>query len=231
MSSEILILDEVDSTSEEAKRHAPPVWVMARRQTAARGRRGRAWSMPPGNFAASHAFRPPGGPADWALRSFSAALALHDALADLAVAGLSLKWPNDVLRDGGKLAGILLESPGDGVLVIGWGVNLAAAPDAVEAGGTLPAALDGTIAPETLLDALVPAFAAREAELAEGGFAPIRAAWLARAARIGQPVVARTMRDTLHGTFDDIDASGHLILKTPAGPVPIAAADLYFEGA
>ena len=126
-----VILEEVDSTSLEATRRAPtvPTWIMARKQTAAKGRRGRAWSMPPGNFAASFAWRPGGDPARMALRSFTASLALHDVLTAMGAAGLSLKWPNDVLLNERKLAGILLEAPQPGLLILGIGVNLTAAPD------------------------------------------------------------------------------------------------------
>ncbi|MCX8507888.1 MAG: biotin--[acetyl-CoA-carboxylase] ligase, partial [Rhodobacteraceae bacterium] len=144
------VLAEVDSTNSEAARLAPgltrPTWIMARRQTAARGRRGRVWISPAGNFAASLLMRPSGDAAQAALRSFIAALALADSLADLSGprAHISLKWPNDVLLNGGKVAGILLESVGQGAglghLVIGIGVNLVAAPppEAVEPGAMLP---------------------------------------------------------------------------------------------
>ena len=129
------VLDEVDSTLNEAARIAPtlagPEWLLALRQTAARGRRGRAWSNPEGNFSATLALRLEGAPHQAALRSFVAALALFDAC--VAVTGrpdgFSLKWPNDVLLNGGKLAGILLESAGAAgsvmPLFIGIGVNLA----------------------------------------------------------------------------------------------------------
>ena len=230
-----VVLDACGSTSEEARARfdGAPLWVLAHRQTAARGRRGRAWAMPPGNFAASLAWRPPGGPAEHALRSFAASLALAEALEGLGVADLSLKWPNDVLHRGGKLAGILLESPGPGLLVLGVGVNLAAAPDAaaLEPGAVPPAALDGAIAPEALLDALAPAFAAREAQLVADGFAPLRAAWLARAYGLGERIVARMMTETAAGTFEDVAPDGRLVLATPTGRRMIPAADVFFEGA
>ena len=228
-----LHLDTVGSTSREASGHAPPTWVSATRQTAPRGRRGRAWSSPEGNLSASLVDAPPGGPAEHALRSFVASLALHDALTSLGVGDLTLKWPNDVLHRGGKLAGILLEAPHPGLLVVGIGVNLAAAPDAaaLEPGATPPASLGGAVSPEALLDALIPSYAAREAQLDAAGFAATRADWLARAARLGLPIVARTMTATRHGTFDDVDEVGHLILGTPSGRVAIPAADVHFEAA
>src|SRR4051812_26652041 len=127
------ILAETDSTNAEALRRAAagatgPLWILARRQTAARGRRGRPWSMAPGNFAATLLDRPPGG---LALRSFVAALALHDAMISITgrPALFALKGPNDVLLAGGKLAGILLESGPAGTLAVGIGVNLAEGPD------------------------------------------------------------------------------------------------------
>ncbi|WP_316243051.1 biotin--[acetyl-CoA-carboxylase] ligase [Jannaschia aquimarina] len=226
------MLDTVGSTSEEARVRAGngPVWVLACHQTAARGRRGRPWSMPEGNFAASLAWHPTGSPAEHGLRSFTASLALAEALEAFGVTGLTLKWPNDVLRHGGKLAGILLESPAPGLLVLGIGVNLAAAPEAVEAGALSPAALDGSIAPEALLDVLAPAFAAREAQLVRDGFGPIREDWLARAGGLGGPVTARLMTREVRGTFADVDEVGHLVLDTPQGRQHLPAGDVFFGG-
>ncbi|MEL6417973.1 MAG: biotin--[acetyl-CoA-carboxylase] ligase, partial [Pseudomonadota bacterium] len=114
------VLASVDSTLDEAARIAPtlsgPQWILALHQTAARGRRGRAWAMSAGNFAATLVLPITEAPAQAALRSFVAALALREAL--LAVTGrddaFALKWPNDVLLRGGKVAGILLESVGSG---------------------------------------------------------------------------------------------------------------------
>jgi BirA family transcriptional regulator, biotin operon repressor / biotin---[acetyl-CoA-carboxylase] ligase len=239
-----LVLDEVDSTNLEAMRRAEglpgPTWILARRQTAAHGRRGRAWAMAAGNFAATLALRPEGPPEQAALRSFVAALALHDALAALGVPAeaLTLKWPNDVLLNGGKVAGILLESAGAGravrTLVVGIGVNLvqAPAPSEVEPQASRPVSVRDEsgldIAPEALLDALAPAFAAREDSLRTYGFAPIRTAWLARAGRIGEEVVARTGSATHRGTFETLDDTGALVLRTAAGRQAVAAAEIFF---
>lgn len=238
------VLAEVDSTNAEAARLAPmlrqPTWIMAGRQTGGRGRRGRAWDTAEGNFAATLLMRPPGGPAEAALRSFVAALALHEALAALTgrPGALALKWPNDVLLNGGKVAGILLESLGPGRepghLAIGIGVNLAAAPDRalLDPGATPPASVLGEtglrIAPRDLLDRLAPAFARWEAQLVTWGFGPVRTAWLARAARLGQRITARTMTETIEGTFDTVDEGGALVLTTPRGRRAIPAADVFF---
>ena len=175
-----------------------------------------------------------------ALRSFAAALALRDAF--VALTGLAeaftLKWPNDVLLNGGKVAGILLESAtlGEGVrhLVIGLGVNLIAAPDqsAVEPGAVPAVTLLGEtgmrVMPEAFLDVLAPAYARREASFLRDGFAPLRQDWLDHAARLGQMIRARTGQHDRHGRFETVDSSGALILGTSDGPVAIPAAEVFF---
>jgi BirA family biotin operon repressor/biotin-[acetyl-CoA-carboxylase] ligase len=233
------VFDTLDSTLAQAARMLPdlagPAWIMALEQTAARGRRGRAWSTPRGNFAGTVIMRRTGSPADSALRSFVASLALREALVALTgrEKSFALKWPNDVLLDGGKVAGILLETQG-AHLVIGIGVNLAHAPrpDEVEQGAVTPVSvLSQTgvqITPEAFLDALAMAFARLEDQFSTYGFAPIRTAWLSHAARMGEVVTARTMRDETVGVFEDVDAQGNLILASSKGRVAIAAADVYF---
>ncbi|MEI4231855.1 biotin--[acetyl-CoA-carboxylase] ligase [Roseovarius sp. D22-M7] len=238
------VLTSVDSTNAEAARLAPglggPEWILALEQTAARGRRGRAWRNPPGNFAATLVMRPAESPDRVALRSFVAALALQEAL--VAVTGrpeaFALKWPNDVLLQGGKLAGILLESAGAGRglshFAIGIGVNLRQAPEPaeVEAGALRPVSLLAetgvAIGPEDFLDLLAPAYARIETQFVTHGFAPIRRAWLDRAARLGEAITARTVRDTHHGTFETVDEAGNLVLMTPKGRQVIAAAEVFF---
>lgn len=235
------VVTQTDSTMAEAARTAStlagPEWLLALRQTAAKGRRGRAWAMAAGNFAASLIYRPPGDVAQIALRSFAAATALREALVAVGCAAddVSLKWPNDVLLGGGKLAGILLESLGDGRggvshLIIGIGVNLAhaPAPAQVEPGALHPVALPHAVTPETLLDALAPAFAAREHSLATYGFGPTRTEWLSHAAKLGEVITARLPREEITGTFRTIDETGNLILDTAKGPRAIAAADIFF---
>lgn len=183
----------------------------------------------------------PEEPADVAaLRSFVAALALADAFAALGVgdAAIGLKWPNDVLLYDSKVAGILLEGTGAGPsldhLAIGIGINLTGEPDTtvLEHGArapiTLAQVLGRPVAPEDMLRALAVAYAAREAQFRADGFAPIRADWLSRATRLGQVVTARTLRESIDGTFETVDETGNLVLKTPKGRVAIAAADVFF---
>lgn len=236
------VLARTESTNAEALRLAPglsgPAWILTHEQYGGRGRRGREWVMPAGNFAGTLVLRPKAGAAEAPQLSFVAALALYDALSDACgpSARLAIKWPNDVLLNGGKVAGILLESSGPELIsvAVGIGVNLAAAPDtgSVEPGAVTPVSVrDETgfvIAAEDFLDLLAPAFAHWLAQLETWGFAPLRTAWLARAARLGEVITARTGTTQSQGVFEGIDDSGALILKTPAGRQILPAADVFF---
>lgn len=226
----------------EAARRAPlidgPTWIMARRQTAARGRRGRPWLQSDRNLAATLIYKPWATPAEAAKRSFMAANALFQALAIAAPgARLTLKWPNDVLLNGGKVAGILLESAGAGKVVdwlaVGIGVNLADAPVGITAGGsTEPVSLRKSagveISPEDFLTLLANAYATQEAKYAAFGFARIREDWLEHAARLGDVIVARTGTEELVGVFETVDQDGSLVLMTAEGQRIIPAADVFF---
>lgn len=239
-----LVLPVTDSTNAHALRAAPaaqgPAWFLGLEQTAGRGRRARAWASPRGNFHGTLLLFPKESPDLVALRSFAAALALRDAFVGLTglPEAFTLKWPNDVLLNGAKVAGILLEatSAGAGVqaLAIGVGVNLIAHPDpSVMEEGALPAVslLSETglrVTPEAFLDALAPAYARWEALFVAQGFLPLRAAWLANAAKIGETIRARTGKDTFHGVFETIDSHGNLILLTATGTMAIPAAEVFF---
>lgn len=233
-------LAEVPSTMAEAGRIAPglaaPEWIFAHKQTAGHGRRGRPWVMPAGNLATTLVLLDVGGPALGALRSFIAALALDQALSEVSGqrAAIALKWPNDVLVNGGKIAGILLEMlPGDH-LAIGIGVNLAAAPETgqIEARAVPPVALKtelGTqIAPLEFLIHLAAAFANFETQFRQFGFEPIRRAWLARATRLGQEITARMGQEEISGIFETVDADGQLLMRLPTGLRKISAAEISF---
>lgn len=238
------VLESVDSTLSEATRVAPELagsaWILAHAQTAARGRRGRAWSMPAGNFAATLilATSEPLGQA--ALRSFVMSLALREAfVATTGFAGaFALKWPNDVLLRGGKVAGILLETIQTrgrlSHLAIGVGVNLIAAPEAgtLEAGALRPVAVSSQLGvrltPEVFLEQLAASYARFEEQFTTYGFAPIRTAWLSHAARLGAEITARTSRDVHRGIFADVDGLGQLVLETTGGRLTIPAGDVYF---
>lgn len=236
-----LVLAEVDSTNDEAARRAGdlagPTWILGLHQTKGRGRRGRPWVDPTRNFSATLVMRPDEAPDKVALRSFVASLSLFDAC--VAATGraepFGLKWPNDVLLNGGKLAGILLESAGVGgqfsQIAIGIGVNLRSVPE-VEPGSVPPVSLlsetGADVTAEDFLDLLAPAYARWEHQFTTYGFAPIREAWLNRAARLGEPLTARMTDTEVTGTFETVDEAGNLILKTNTGRQAIAAADVFF---
>ena len=237
----LLELDEIDSTNEEARRRAAAdeqrsLWIAAGRQSAGRGRRGRAWESSPGNLFATLLLRPEKSAGECAQLSFVAALAVSDMLARLAPrADLALKWPNDVLASGRKIAGILLESESgaDGMaawLAVGIGVNLAVFPEDAEFPAISLAALGA--APPAPKDALLH-LAARFAKWYEvwraSGFAPVREAWLARASGLGSRIRVRLANEEIMGVFQGIDDSGALLLGLPGGGVrAIAAGEVFF---
>jgi BirA family biotin operon repressor/biotin-[acetyl-CoA-carboxylase] ligase len=241
----IIHLDTVDSTNAEALRRARagtrgPLWVVAATQTAGRGRRGRAWVSPPGNLHASLLLVDPAPAAVAPQLAFVAGLAVHDACTALAPGladALRLKWPNDLLCRGVKIAGILIEGEGglaiggEGVVVavIGIGVNCGHHPDAVEHPATDFATQGAPIVAAALLDALRRTMAARLAEWERGaGFAAIRGAWLARAAGLGQAMRARLPDREVSGVFEAIDEAGRLILRLTDGRREVVTAGEVF---
>jgi BirA family transcriptional regulator, biotin operon repressor / biotin---[acetyl-CoA-carboxylase] ligase len=236
----LVSFDSIGSANDEAKRLARGgasegtlVWTLE--QTAGRGRRGRVWVSPRGNLYAALILRPdcPAGRA--AQLGFVTALALGDALqAKLpAIAGLSYKWPNDVLLRGQKLAGILLESEtGAGgelaFMVIGVGVNLVSSPREVEFPAT-SAAEEGfdPPSPAALLEEFTKHFRSWMKRWRVAGFAPVRTAWLAGATPLGEPVRVRLENGTLCGRFVDIDHDGALLLETAEERRRISAGEIF----
>ena len=236
--------DELDSTNAEARRlaearEAGPLWIAARRQTQGRGRRGRAWETAAGNLAATLLTATDRSPAEAAQLSFVAGLAVADLTSGFAD-DVALKWPNDVLLAGAKLAGILIESgrrAGGGLwLAIGVGVNLADAP---EIPGYPATALARHLrpgvqppGPEAALEALAAAMARRIAEWSGRGFEPVRRAWLQRAFGLGQACVARLGDGAaLEGVAEGLDEDGALVLRLASGELRrITAGDVFFGG-
>lgn len=230
--------DSIDSTNLEAKRRAgstdAPLWILAGEQTAGVGRRGRAWSSQKGNFSATLLMPISENLSTVALRSFVASLALYDTLVETTKTPerFSLKWPNDVLCDGRKLAGILLETCGVGPshLCVGIGVNIAQAPevDKIKDHSTAPTALDETISPSQFLDALAPCYAEREAQFLQSGFTSIRNDWLKHAARLGETITARTPKLEITGKFLTVDEQGAVVIQEEQTTHTITAADIFF---
>ena len=232
---------EIDSTNEEARRLAGkgeqgPLWITAERQTKGRGRRGRAWDSPTGTLAATLLLRPKKPANECAQLSFAAALAASDCVARFARdVEVRLKWPNDVLAGGRKIAGILLESASAGGaepdwLVIGIGINLASFPADTEFPATSLAALGAEAPrPSDALAALAASFAKWYEVWRAKGFAPVRDSWLARAAGLGTRIRARLQNEETYGMFEGIDETGALILRESHDRVrKIAAGEVFF---
>jgi len=230
-----IVLETVDSTNTEALRRVGQgdCWILTKAQPAGVGRRGKRWDMAKGNFAASLLLHSKEPLPALAQRSFVAALALHEVLQGLGVADISLKWPNDVLVQGRKVAGILLASS-NGAIVVGMGVNLVAVPhpSALPEHAVAPISLKEVLfsppSDEDFLELLANAFLKYERQMRAYGFAPIRTAWLAKAARIGEVIFARLPEATLSGTFETIDETGALVLLTAEGPRVLPAAEVFF---
>jgi BirA family biotin operon repressor/biotin-[acetyl-CoA-carboxylase] ligase len=245
--------DSIGSTNVEAMSRARdgergPIWFVTSEQTAGRGRRSRPWIAPRGNLASSILEVIDVSPAVAATLGFAAGLALEAALqkvsieASLRSAGsdemkFSLKWPNDVLAGHKKLAGILLEAEAvadNGLaVVVGIGTNVVAAPEGTPMPATSLAALGVNIGAEELFATLSDSWAEFRDLWDRGrGFGEIRRLWLARAAGLGQPVAILSGGSAVEGTFDTIDESGCMIIRTSDGRrVPISAGDVYFGSA
>ena len=249
--------DTVGSTNALALDHARAgdagkLWVVSKRQESGRGRRGRVWATPPGNLAATLLLVEVYELKLAATLGFVAGLALADALDAVVPAGriaiapdgggvgggrrgdrFELKWPNDVLADGAKLAGILLESTilgGDRfALAIGIGVNVVAHPDDVPYPATSLGALGSRADAETLFLALSDAWSENWRLWAGGrGLSKIRQRWLARAAGLGSEVAVRVDGNVVRGVFETIDEDCRFVIRSGDGVVKIAAGDVHF---
>jgi BirA family biotin operon repressor/biotin-[acetyl-CoA-carboxylase] ligase len=204
--------------------------LRAERQSGGKGRQGREWQSPPGNLHASTWVRlRPGDPPAPTL-ALVAAIALHEVASAFAPeSGLLLKWPNDLLAGGAKLAGILLEREGEAV-VVGFGVNLAHHPEGTPRPATSLAALTGCGPdPAVFLEALADAFARWLGRWRGEGVAPVRAAWLAAAHPIGTALSTHDSRGAaIEGLFDGLDDAGALRLRLADGTVErILAGDVF----
>jgi BirA family transcriptional regulator, biotin operon repressor / biotin---[acetyl-CoA-carboxylase] ligase len=217
---------EVDSTNEVAKRRASDgalegTIIWSRRQDAGRGRRGRVWVSPPGNLYVSIVLRPEGAAASVAQLGFAAALAVGDMISAYlpTTEVLSYKWPNDVLVDGKKISGILLESQAAGEgrvdwLVVGIGVNLASSPDLAEYPATaLEEACGRPVTVEAALEAVAQRFQYWYERWRSDGFHPLRVAWLARVGGLGEDIRVRLRGEELCGRFAGLDEEGALLLE------------------
>ena len=239
----IIAFDEIDSTNAEARRRAEageagPLWITAALQTAGRGRRGRGWETPVGNLAATCLFVTDRTPAEAAQVSFVAALAVFDLARAIAPAAtVALKWPNDLLVEGGKAAGILVESGprvGGGLwLAVGIGVNLVYAPPPAPDMVSRPIAFLNVVrsppTPDVAAPLLSQAFERWRSVWDRDGFAPIALAWTERAHGLHGPCTARLPGETVSGVAEGLDADGALRLRLENGAIRrITAGDVFF---
>jgi BirA family biotin operon repressor/biotin-[acetyl-CoA-carboxylase] ligase len=238
----LVVHDRLDSTNSEALRLARagergPLWIVALDQSAGRGRRGREWVSGDGNLAVSLLLTLAVTPAIAATLGFVASLAVAQMCRTLAPqADVALKWPNDVLLNDGKVAGLLLESeaqPAGLAIVVGIGVNLVVAPQ----GMAFPAvALSGMRGDPVSVAEALPVLTERWIDcmaIWDGGrgFGDIRRLWLAQARGIGQSVSVKAGNRVISGVFETLDEQGRLIVRGADGVQAIGAGDVYFGDA
>lgn len=220
--------------AEGAEHKSLPFAVRADMQTAGRGRLGNQWASLTGNLFASLCVDVGGVPAQNAGQySFLAAVALMDAFADYGVRDAKNKWPNDILVNGQKIAGILLESDvqSDGkinALIIGVGVNLAKAPDGAVA---LNDVIKSEIFPSEFLEKFIDKLQNQLDVIALNGFSPIRKLWLSKAYGMGTQIRVRLTNETFYGEFVGLDDGGALLVlpENAHSPRIIHSGEIFFE--
>jgi BirA family biotin operon repressor/biotin-[acetyl-CoA-carboxylase] ligase len=248
--------DSIGSTNSEALAAAAAgdpggIWFAARQQTAGRGRRGRQWESPHGNLAATLLIVPEADPTLAATLGFVAGVSLSSALSVILPGGLvkvgmdgadalggnsriALKWPNDVLADGAKLAGILLEASkladGRHAIAIGFGVNTVAAPQGLPYPATSLVELGVSRTAEEVFEALSDAWVESFGVWDDGrGIGNVLKQWRASAAGIGAPVAVNQNGEVLRGIFETIDDAGRLIVRADDNRrIAISAGDVHF---
>jgi BirA family transcriptional regulator, biotin operon repressor / biotin---[acetyl-CoA-carboxylase] ligase len=216
-----------------------PLWITALSQSAGRGRRGSTWASPPGNLYATLLLAEPSNPENAPQLSFVAALALHDALVQCApqlAPMLKVKWPNDLLLGAAKVAGILIEGESEPVfsVAIGIGVNCASHPDGTAYPATdlaAAGAADAAVTPDSVFAALSAAMPRRMTQWRRGqDFSGIRAAWLTRAAGLGQDIRVRLPEREVCGRFQGLDDVGRLLVQQPDGMTAVTAGEVFGLG-
>lgn len=212
-----------------------PLWVVAARQSDGRGRQGRVWTSPPGNLYASLLLVDPVAPARAPQLGFVAGVALAEAVAACAepASPVLIKWPNDLVHDGAKLAGILVEGgrchDGRFACVLGFGVNRLSHPEGLPYPATdLFSIARSRPGLDTLMETLSARFADALDRFDRGrGFSVIRDDWLGHALPAGTPITVSTPSVRADGVFETIDAGGRLVLTTGSGTVTIDAGDVF----
>jgi BirA family biotin operon repressor/biotin-[acetyl-CoA-carboxylase] ligase len=234
-------LESAGSTNAEALEHARagergPLWITAKTQTQGRGRSGRNWISPPGNLYATLLLTEPCAPAVAPQLAFVTGLAVHDAVAECAcelASKLALKWPNDLLLDGEKLAGILIESETSPILqvAVGIGVNCMSHPAETLYPATDLSAHGMTVSADRLFAVLSQTMQRRLAQWDQGaGFAHIRMDWLDRAAGLRDTIRVRLPEREFSGRFEGLDDAGRLLVQENGRITAITAGDVFGLG-
>ena len=237
-----LEVDTVDSTNSYSAQlidgYSRPIWVVANHQTNGRGRLGRKWVSDEGNLFTTYLRCIDEHPSVAALRSFVAALAVRDCLVTIVQdrCRISLKWPNDVLANGRKIAGILLESlsmNNSAYILYGIGINLVSSPKIqvlpeLHSPANIQEVSGVNVQRDQVLEELALAMQKRERQFEKDGFVPIRYDWLAKADGIGKPVKVRLGDRTIKGILQSVNNSGHAIIDDGSSLHEIVTADLYF---
>ena len=239
----LISYDTLGSTNQDALARARAgepgnVWISARRQTAGRGRKGRAWSSPPGNLYVSLLVIDPSEPQRSAELGFVAGLALARAVRRLTPPGrdVRLKWPNDLICGGAKLAGILIEGTqrrdGAFACAVGFGVNCASHPlDLAYPATDMSEIAERSVSASEVLRELSAEFVRARDLWARGlGFAEVRQAWLPLALPPGSALTVKTQSCTAEGVFRTIDERGRLVLDSNGRTMTIDAADVFLGG-
>jgi len=239
----LLRMETVDSTNAEARRRAKvgepgPLWIWSARQSQGRGRGGREWISRPGNLFASLLIGVNAPQRVAGQIALLAGVIAYDTIAKLIAyegrSELLLKWPNDILLAGEKLAGVLLENVGStvenrSVVVIGTGINLASHPEDLPQPAISLGAYDIMVTPGDALEVLAATTHEWLARWGEGScFPTIRRAWLDRAGPAGRPLRVKVEGEETEGVYGGLDADGALRLMTPEGEYRIAAGDVFF---
>lgn len=239
----LLIFDEIDSTNSEAIRLAKSAvtgnfLIWAKSQKAGRGRYGREWHSPIGNLYMSLLLDEDIDIINQAQLSFVTSIAVYETIEFLAQnhnrqLDIQLKWPNDVLINGKKIAGILLESirvGGKSYLIIGLGINIANSPKNIEKPATslLAQGLD-TQSVDEVLNIFVNSFDKHFVDWNQSGFTKTRLSWLEKAANLGKIITIDDGRNKISGKFNDIDSVGNIRIILDTGEVKsLSTGEVFF---
>ncbi len=232
----LLYFPSIDSTMDEARRQAADfgfgrLWIVGEEQTGGRGRQGRLWRSPPGNLHMTVLMLSPCPQRDQPKLGFVAGVALVRAVEQLLPrqCRVALKWPNDLLLNGAKTSGLLLEGLQQGrAVAIGIGINVVAHPDDTPYAATALRVYDAGITASLLFEALSLCLAEELQCFGDGsGFPLVRQRWLASAAHLHQLITVRADAGALTGIFTDIDSDGRLLLETDTGLMRIDAGDVF----